>query len=427
MSATLHWGLKKYMREFRDGGDGAHRDARLPVLLALVLHANPRGRCWPSTTVLCEETGFAKPAVVEARKWLIARKAIELVSYDKRVGLEAKLPRRQYVYQMTGVIETSTGMQPYLVMSPETEHDAVEESTESNPSIPSEDEGNAGVPSDGNESNVPVLLAEPEGKPDESSPSELSLAVPKVLPESKGISSFQHVPDDSSSSPESPVRGQELPASPNEEEDGDSVVVALAKQFPFCWLVNREFILALAPETAAALMLQAKRDARQGDGSGLLGEMIKRGQEPEQLALRLAPIALETGSLDWTECDREARLCEYEQLAAATREIAGMGNAGGPEDDPEPDGLDQTLGPGEWTPAQVWAAAKGQLSLQLNRSTFDSWVRAVNVRRYSEGVLTLRAPNATVRDYFDKQLRASVEHAVRMAAELAELKIEVVA
>lgn len=115
MIIAAHWKMREYLSEFKGGA------ARLPVLMALTLHANARLRCWPSTTLLCKETGFNKKTVVEARQWLVERKAIQLVPYDKREGLEKKLPQRQFVYQLTGMMQTAIGLQPYLNMTPETE------------------------------------------------------------------------------------------------------------------------------------------------------------------------------------------------------------------------------------------------------------------------------------------------------------------
>ena len=122
MIVTPHWELRSYMGELRvdDANKRARRDARLAVMLCFILHANHRLRCYPSTETLCRETGFNRPSVIEAREWLIARKALVVVPHDKRIGDERKLPNRQFVYQLTGVIEVKSGLRPYLLMTPET-------------------------------------------------------------------------------------------------------------------------------------------------------------------------------------------------------------------------------------------------------------------------------------------------------------------
>lgn len=129
MILAPHWDIKEYMREFRldDDNPKIYHDARLPVLITLVLYANTRLRCWPSTKTLCQVTGYGQAAVVEAREWLIKHKAITLVEYDKREGDEQKLPQRQFVYQLTGSIMTSQGIRPYVMMTPETAHQSAQE------------------------------------------------------------------------------------------------------------------------------------------------------------------------------------------------------------------------------------------------------------------------------------------------------------
>lgn len=122
MFLALNWELREYLHEFRENDPDldAGRDARLPVLTMMILHANNRLRCWPSTDTLCKETGFGSAAVVDARKWLIKKQAIQLVPNDKREGKEKELPVRQFVYQITGTIITSQGARPYIAMSEET-------------------------------------------------------------------------------------------------------------------------------------------------------------------------------------------------------------------------------------------------------------------------------------------------------------------
>lgn len=129
MLIAPHWELREYLHEFRqdENDSNAQRDARWPVLTMLILHANNRLRCWPSTDTLCKETGFTKPTVVEARKWLLKKHAIELVPFDKREGKEKELPPRQFIYQLSGSIMTSQGIRPYIAMTPETKEAIAEE------------------------------------------------------------------------------------------------------------------------------------------------------------------------------------------------------------------------------------------------------------------------------------------------------------
>jgi len=109
---TLHWQMRNYAQELR-------QDGRLAVLLMLTMHANLRLRCWPSVDLLATETGWALASITAAKKWLIEHNAMILVPFNKRIDEETKLPIRQHVYQLTGVIDIDGKTWPYLYMTPE--------------------------------------------------------------------------------------------------------------------------------------------------------------------------------------------------------------------------------------------------------------------------------------------------------------------
>ena len=117
---SIDWKLREVLPHLRDNG-------RLNVLMALVLRANVRARCWPSIELICKDTGYAVEAVNEAKKWLIKQGAIEMVSYDKRVGKECDLPPRQSVYQLTGELRIDGKIFPYLYV-PHTDISIIENS-----------------------------------------------------------------------------------------------------------------------------------------------------------------------------------------------------------------------------------------------------------------------------------------------------------
>lgn len=131
MPATLHWQLRQHLHEFKPA-------VRLSVLTALLLHANVRLRCYPGIDLLCKETGYETKAVVAAKQWLRRSGAFVLVPYSKRVDEEIALPRRQHVYQLTGVIRVGETVVPYLFMTPEAQQavtDAVFKVVESKVSL----------------------------------------------------------------------------------------------------------------------------------------------------------------------------------------------------------------------------------------------------------------------------------------------------
>ena len=106
--ATLHWDMRRVLPLLRDEG-------RLAVLTCLILHANVRNRCWPSTETICDTTGWGRDSVLSAKQWLIDNGAVELVPYNMRANEEKELPRRQHVYQLTGVFVFEDNGQSTLV------------------------------------------------------------------------------------------------------------------------------------------------------------------------------------------------------------------------------------------------------------------------------------------------------------------------
>lgn len=113
-NTTLHWGFRAALRYFRPDGS-------LAVYMAYLLHANVRGRAWPSTNLLIAETGWARASVVEAKKWLVNREALERVEYNKRVGAdELSLHQRLDIMQITGVIRLENEVIPLLYFNQRT-------------------------------------------------------------------------------------------------------------------------------------------------------------------------------------------------------------------------------------------------------------------------------------------------------------------
>jgi len=113
-NTTLHWGFRDALRHFRPDGS-------LAVYVAYVLHANMRGRAWPSTNLLIVETGWARASVVAAKRWLVDCQALERVEYIKRVGAdELSLHQRLDIMQITGVIRLDNQIIPLLYFNQRT-------------------------------------------------------------------------------------------------------------------------------------------------------------------------------------------------------------------------------------------------------------------------------------------------------------------
>ncbi|HVO69374.1 MAG TPA: hypothetical protein VMT24_04970 [Aggregatilineaceae bacterium] len=89
---------------------------------------------------------------------------------------------------------------------------------------------------------------------------------------------------------------------------------------------------------------------------------------------------------------------------------------------PEPDGLDERPGGGTLTVRDIWRATLGQLSLQLNRSTYTNWVEGTKPVSYADGVLTVRARHIMARHILAERLHQSIEST---ASSLAQMPITI--
>jgi chromosomal replication initiator protein len=56
----------------------------------------------------------------------------------------------------------------------------------------------------------------------------------------------------------------------------------------------------------------------------------------------------------------------------------------------------------------VWTAALGELSLQVTRPTFDTWVRPAQVVSYNDGEFTIAVPKAYMKDWLETKLSSSI-------------------
>jgi len=118
MKPILNFQLAAQLQHFR-AGHGAGKEARLPVLLYLLLRCNKHLRCWPDVETIARETGIGKPRIVEALAWLVAHQAVMYVPVAKRTGHEQKLRKNRRIYQLTGVITLNEQPIEYLFLSAE--------------------------------------------------------------------------------------------------------------------------------------------------------------------------------------------------------------------------------------------------------------------------------------------------------------------
>jgi len=76
---------------------------------------------------------------------------------------------------------------------------------------------------------------------------------------------------------------------------------------------------------------------------------------------------------------------------------------------PPVSGLDERPGGGLLTVADMWRATLGQLSLQLNQVTYQSWVEGTRAVAYEGGVLTVQARTGAARDWLETRLGPVIE------------------
>lgn len=70
----------------------------------------------------------------------------------------------------------------------------------------------------------------------------------------------------------------------------------------------------------------------------------------------------------------------------------------------------------------IWLATLGQLSLQLNRSTYSNWVEGAKAVSYADGVLTVRAKHIMAHKWLSQRLNHAIEDA---ASKLAQTPITI--
>lgn len=123
MSTTLDFDLKKAPPELFEHG-------RWDVLTQMIIHTNERNRCWPTVRRIGTRASKSLETVNEAKKWLKSVGAIVDVPFDQRIGKELDIPKRQCVYEVTGIIKIAEKEYPYLYLE-KVDHGDIEDVTPS--------------------------------------------------------------------------------------------------------------------------------------------------------------------------------------------------------------------------------------------------------------------------------------------------------
>jgi chromosomal replication initiator protein len=64
------------------------------------------------------------------------------------------------------------------------------------------------------------------------------------------------------------------------------------------------------------------------------------------------------------------------------------------------------------TPQEAWQATLGQLQLQLNRATFDTWLKGAELLAYEDGEFIVRVRHAYAKDWLEKHLSSQINRAL---------------
>jgi chromosomal replication initiator protein len=77
-------------------------------------------------------------------------------------------------------------------------------------------------------------------------------------------------------------------------------------------------------------------------------------------------------------------------------------------------------------PQEAWNKAYSQLEIQLDRASFDTWLRAAAFLAYDDGVFTISVPNTYARDMLQHRLYRDVRRVLSdVTGERVELCFEV--
>jgi chromosomal replication initiator protein len=60
-------------------------------------------------------------------------------------------------------------------------------------------------------------------------------------------------------------------------------------------------------------------------------------------------------------------------------------------------------------PDQVWQAALGELQLQVNKATYDTWLRETRFIGHEDGSYVIGVPTAYVKDWLETRMRSTIE------------------
>lgn len=157
-------------------------------------------------------------------------------------------------------------------------------------------------------------------------------------------------------------------------------------------------LIASGLDQAVGLLIAARRRAEKNP-AGLLITMLRGGQPPTADDLSLVPLALELGTTEPDRLDREQQRRQFRQIAER-------------QNSSEPADVAHTARAAN----DVWQAVMGQLRVQLNRATFETWLKGTIAESLADGVLTVRVKHAYGADWCRQHVQQLVDRIASAAA-----------
>lgn len=171
-------------------------------------------------------------------------------------------------------------------------------------------------------------------------------------------------------------------------------------------------LLARGAKYALAVAWDAQGPGAHSPG-GLAVHLMGNGG-PSEAAMDRAALALELRTIDRDELDHVLRQREAAAVIETARESAeGPVAAGASPAPPTPsDGLDEHPAGSPLSYRDIWIAARGELSIQIDKPSFEAFFKSAKAVCYRDGVLTLQVRSILARDMAEKHYKHDVEAAL---------------
>lgn len=126
--------LREHFAKIRaDGKKKKMNEARIPILMYLIMAANTRLRAWHGVDTIMTDTGYSKSVVTDVLSYLQSVGAMYNVPIEHRVGQEKTIHGNRKVWQMTGIMAIGSEIIDYLYIKDSDRTSAYQEIAEHAP------------------------------------------------------------------------------------------------------------------------------------------------------------------------------------------------------------------------------------------------------------------------------------------------------